>query len=103
MYAIRSYYGTDAARLEAAAAQADLRALYLSLAARVADLYFLAREQQTQLELADRNIAAFTDTLERVERRYREGLVPALDLYQSRQNLAAVRSRRPQFESYNFV
>jgi len=90
---------TDAARLETSATQADLRAAYVSLAARVADLYYLAREQQAQLELADRNIAAFADTLERVERRYREGLVPALDLYQSRQNLAAARSRRPQYES----
>jgi NodT family efflux transporter outer membrane factor (OMF) lipoprotein len=50
------------------------------------------------LELTDRNIAAFADTLERVESRYREGLVPALDVYQSRQNLAAARSRRPEFE-----
>lgn len=89
----------SAARLDARAAEADVRTAYLSLSARVADLYYLAVEQRAQLELADRSIAAFSDTVERVERRYREGLVPALDLYQSRQNLSAARARRPQFEN----
>jgi len=90
---------TRAAELEAGASRADLDTLLLTISARVADLYFLAVEQRQQLDLADRNIAAFADTLERVERRYREGLVPALDLYQSRQNLAGAKSRRPQFEN----
>lgn len=90
---------TEAARSEQAASREELKALYLSLSAQVADLYFLAVEQRAQRDLADRNIAAFADTLERVERRYREGLVPPLDVYQSRQNLAAARSRRPQFEN----
>lgn len=90
---------TEAARLEQDASREELKALYLSLSAQVADLYFLAVEQKAQLDLTDRNIAAFADTLERVERRYREGLVPPLDVYQSRQNLAAARSRRPQFEN----
>jgi outer membrane protein TolC len=69
---------TETALLEASASREDAKTLYLSLSARVADLYFLAVEQRAQLELADRSIAAFTDTLERVERRYREGLVPAV-------------------------
>ncbi|MEZ4598393.1 MAG: efflux transporter outer membrane subunit [Syntrophotaleaceae bacterium] len=90
---------TEAARLDAAASREEVKALYLSLSAQVADLYFLALEQRAQLALTDSNIAAFADTLERVERRYREGLVPALDVYQSRQNLASARSRRPQFEN----
>lgn len=88
---------TEAARLEAAASREDVKTLYLSLSARVADLYFLAVEQRAQLALADRSIAAFADTLGRVEMRYREGLVPALDVYQSRQNLSAAQSRRPLF------
>jgi NodT family efflux transporter outer membrane factor (OMF) lipoprotein len=90
---------TAASRLELGASREELKALYLSLSAQVADIYFLAVEQQAQLELTDRNIAAFGDTLQRVESRYREGLVPALDVYQSRQNLASARSRRPQFEN----
>ncbi|MBE0598026.1 MAG: TolC family protein, partial [Desulfuromonadales bacterium] len=90
---------TEAARREAAASREEFKSLYLTLSAQVADLYFLAVEQRAQLALADRNIAAFGDTLERVERRYREGLVPALDVYQSRQNLATAQSRRPSFEN----
>lgn len=90
---------TAAARLDTRATREEVKAVYLTLSARVADLYYLAVEQRAQLDLADQNIAAFADTLERVERRYREGLVPALDVYQSRENLASARARRPVFEN----
>ncbi len=89
---------SEAARLDFEASREELKSLYLSLSAQLADLYYLVIEQQAQLALTDHTIAAFSDTLERVENRYREGLVPALDVYQSRQNLASARSRRPQFE-----
>ncbi len=89
---------SEAARLETAASKEDLKTLYLSLSAQVADLYYLAREQQSQLALTDRLVASYADTLERVESRYQEGLVPALDVYLARQNLATARSRRPPFE-----
>jgi len=88
---------TGAAKLEARATGEDLKTLYISLSAEVADLYFLIIEQTAQLELTDRTIEAFEDTLDRVERRYRAGLVPALDVYQSRQNLAGARAQRPVF------
>jgi NodT family efflux transporter outer membrane factor (OMF) lipoprotein len=90
---------TDAAHYDMLASEADLKALFISISAQAADLYYLAVEQRAQLELSDRTIASFQDTLERVERRYRGGLVPSLDVYQARQNLAAARSRRPLFES----
>jgi NodT family efflux transporter outer membrane factor (OMF) lipoprotein len=88
-----------AARFDAEASTEDLKLLYLSLSAQLADLYFLTAEQQAQLDLTDRTIATFADTLNRVERRYREGLVPSVDVYQARQNLAAALARRPQFEA----
>ncbi len=90
---------TEAARLDALAARQDVKGLTLTVSALVADLYYLVAEQREQLALSDRTIAAFADTLERVELRYREGLVPALDVYQSRQNLATALARRPQFEN----
>jgi NodT family efflux transporter outer membrane factor (OMF) lipoprotein len=90
---------TEAARLEMLASEQDLKSLFISISAQLADLYFLAVEQKAQLELSDRTIASFLDTLERVERRYRGGLVPALDVYQSRQNLETARAQRPVFES----
>lgn len=90
---------TKAAKLDASASKEDIRSLYISISAELADLYYLAVEQRAQLELTDRTIEAFEDTLTRVERRYREGLVPALDLYQARQNLALAKSQRPVFEA----
>jgi NodT family efflux transporter outer membrane factor (OMF) lipoprotein len=90
---------TRAARLELEASGNDVKALYLTLSAQLVDLYYLAVEQRAQIELVDKTIASFADTLERVERRYREGLVPALDVYQARQNLTAAEAQRPVFEA----
>lgn len=89
---------TAAARFDALASEEDLRSLYISISAQVADLYYLAVEQRAQLELSDDTIESYRDTLKRVERRYRQGLVPAIDLYQSRENLSSARSQRPIFE-----
>jgi len=89
---------TRAATLETVAAREDLKTLYLTLAANVADLYYLASEQQEQLQLTDQTIRDVSETTRRVERRYREGLVPALDLDQARRNLAAAKARRPLYE-----
>jgi NodT family efflux transporter outer membrane factor (OMF) lipoprotein len=88
-----------AARLDEEAFRGEIETLYLSLSARAVDLYYLAVEQRAQLELVDRTVSSFEDTLARVEERYRQGLVPALDIYQARQNLSQARSRRPQFEA----
>jgi NodT family efflux transporter outer membrane factor (OMF) lipoprotein len=89
---------TKAAQMDALASEEDLKSLYISISAQVADLYFLAIEQRSQLELSDNTIESYRDTLEKVERRYRHGLVPAIDLYQARQNLASARALRPVFE-----
>ena len=90
---------TNAARFDLMASQEDLKALHISISAQVADLYYLAVEQRAQLGLSDRTIASFQDTLDRVERRYQSGLIPAIDVYQSRQNLASAKAQRPLFES----
>ncbi len=91
--------GTGAAKFDVLASEQDLNALYISISAQLADLYYLAVEQQAQLDLSDQTIDSFQDTLDRVERRYRSGLVPAIDVYQSRQNLASAKAQRPLFES----
>jgi NodT family efflux transporter outer membrane factor (OMF) lipoprotein len=85
---------SQAAEFNYQASQNDLQSLYLSLSAQLADLYFLAIEQRMQLALADQTIAGHSDSLQRVEDRYRLGLVTALDLYQARQNLASARASR---------
>jgi NodT family efflux transporter outer membrane factor (OMF) lipoprotein len=89
----------EAARLDEEAAVGDIETLYLTLAARVVDLYYLAVEQRAQLDLVDRTVASFEDALTRVEERYRQGLVPSLDIYQARQNLSQARAGRPLFET----
>jgi NodT family efflux transporter outer membrane factor (OMF) lipoprotein len=94
---------TTADRLSALASGEDMKALSISVSAQLADLYYLAAEQRAQIELTDRTIAAFADSLERVERRYRAGLVSALDVYQARQNLASARAQRPVFEANLFI
>ncbi len=90
---------SESARLDALASEQDLKALFITISAQLADLYYLAVEQRAQLELTDLTIASFQDTLERVERRYQNGLVPALDVYQARQNLASAKAQRPLVES----
>jgi NodT family efflux transporter outer membrane factor (OMF) lipoprotein len=77
----------------------EIRTLYLSISANVADLYYLMVEQRAQLDLTDQTIQAIKATLELVEQRFREGMVPSLDLYQARQNLASAWSQRPDFEA----
>jgi len=85
----------NAARQEARASAADLAALRITTTAQVADLYLLAVEGRAQLALIDRTIDSFAAAARSVEMRYRSGVAPALDLYQARQALAAVRARRP--------
>jgi len=90
---------TKAAQLDYAAGQEDLQTLYIGLTARLADLYFLAVEQRAQMALNDQLVASYVDTEQRVERRYRLGLAPAIDMYQSRQTQTAARSIRYLYEA----
>ncbi len=95
-------WGKIAKRAESAgkryeASQEELQTLYLGLSAQLADLYYLAVEQRAQLALTDETIKSFADTVESVEERYRLGVVPAVDVYQARQNLSAARASRHLF------
>ena len=90
---------TKAAQLDYAAGQDDLQTLYIGLSARLADLYFLAVEQRAQIALNDKLVASYVDTEQRVERRYRLGLAPAIDMYQSRQTQTAARAIRSLYEA----
>lgn len=90
---------TQAARLDYTAGQEDLQTLYLGLSARLADLYFYAVEQRAQIALNDQLVASFDDTAQRVERRYRLGLAPAIDMYQARQSQTGARAVRALYEA----
>jgi NodT family efflux transporter outer membrane factor (OMF) lipoprotein len=88
-----------AAVLSAQATEEQLKELFISISAELAELYFSAVEQRAQLELADLIIESYRSALKRVEFRYRAGLVPALDVYQARQSLASASARRPSFSA----
>lgn len=86
-----------AAYLRFEASEAEIRSLFLSLSAQVAETWFRISELQEQLTLTDAIIMARKDSLQHVERRYKAGLTTSLDVYQARQSLNAARTKRPQF------
>lgn len=75
----------------------EVQTLYLGLSAQLAELYYLAVEQRAQLALLDETIRSFSTTVENVEERYRLGVVPAVDVYQTRQNLTAAQASQHVF------
>lgn len=88
-----------AAALDSMAAEEALNAMYMSVSAEIADLYFAAIEQKAQLRLSRTNIGALQKIRQSVEARYMAGLVTALDLYQARQNLATASIKTPTLEA----
>ncbi len=89
----------QAADLDLSASREDIKTLYLTLTSQAADLYFLAIEQRAQLNLTDTIIANLRTACAQVELRYRQGLVPSLDLYQAKQSLAAAKAKKPAQEA----
>ncbi|UCG79029.1 MAG: efflux transporter outer membrane subunit [Nitrospirota bacterium] len=91
--------GAKAAEYDVFATGEDVKSVLVNIVAQAVDLYYLAVEQNKQVELSEKTITSFKDTLEMVERRYRAGLVPAIDVYQSRQNLMSVKAQKPALEA----
>lgn len=92
---------TEAAALaDAQATVADLAAARTSLAAQVGKAYFAWVEQKEQLRLAEATLQAFAAVAEDVRERFRRGVRPALDTYQSSASVenarADVANRRAQ-------
>ena len=89
---------SQASWLDTLSTRENIKILYLSLTAGLADLYFIGVEQRAQLQLVDVIISSYTDTVERIEFRYQLGQADALAVYQARQELAVAKQRRPVFE-----
>ncbi len=89
----------DAAEFMAGAAREDLKTAYISVAAQIADLYYMAMEQEAQLRLIDAIIRSSSKTLDLVWNRYEAGIAEPVDVYQARQTLESARSRRPVYEA----
>jgi len=78
-------WGKLSARKQAAvsdyeAAEADLWAARLSLVAQTSKAWFAVLEGLQQVELAERTVASYTTTAERIRGRYKSGLQSSLDL-----------------------
>ncbi|MDD2761804.1 MAG: efflux transporter outer membrane subunit [Methylomonas sp.] len=84
----------EASLHEKTAAEADLQAARLSLAANIAKTWFDAITARQLLSLAERTIENYGRTLEIVEQGYDKGLYQALDLRLARQNVLSAQQRR---------
>ncbi len=82
-----------AARAEYQAAQADLDAAELSIAAQTAKAWFAAVEAARQLGLAQRTVANYQSSLDRVDQRYKRGLRSSLDVHLARSELERARAQ----------
>jgi NodT family efflux transporter outer membrane factor (OMF) lipoprotein len=87
----------EAALLRYEATEAEVRSLFLTLSAQVAETWFRLSELQEQIKLTDEIINSRKDSLTRIERRYKAGLISSLDVYQARQSLSNSRTRLPKF------
>ena len=91
-------FAHKAAKHDLAASSEDLAAARISIAAQLADAYFLAVELRAQISLLDSTIKNREANLELVKRRYGEGMVTALDIYQAEEILARARAQRTTYQ-----
>ncbi|RKZ15029.1 hypothetical protein DRQ50_08095, partial [bacterium] len=80
------------------ASEQNRRTVAQTLIADVVRTWLQIRELQLQVALTERTIASFESSQTTVQDRYRRGLVSALDLHLSGQNLSAARAQLPVFE-----
>ena len=89
----------EAARADAAAAEASLESTRASLAAEVALEYVTLRVSQQRLAIVRANVASQTETLQITEWRELAGLTTRLDVEQARTNLEQSRAAIPSLET----
>ncbi len=88
-----------ATSLQRQAADHELKAFYLSLAAQLAEAYYDVVELRERIDLNREMVASFAKTAELVAWRYRRGVAPSLDLYQARQSLLNSQAELPLLEA----
>ncbi len=98
-FAGRLRRGLEASNAEAAAADARLDDVQISLAAEVARNYFELREQQLELMLAKQNVLNFANALKITSARFDAGSVNGLDLARAKSLLETARATVPQAET----
>jgi NodT family efflux transporter outer membrane factor (OMF) lipoprotein len=91
--AVRS--GVAASEADTLAAQASLRDVQVSIAAEVALAYIQLRGQQSQLAIAQSNLASQTETLQITDWRAQAGLITSLEVEQARAAAAQTAAQIP--------
>lgn len=91
----RIYGLARAGAAELRASEQDLATMYITVSSSVVSTWLSAIEQRATLELLESQLASNQTYLELVEFRFRQGLTNALDVYQQRQQAAAIEARIP--------
>lgn len=86
--------GREAARLDALAAEQDVRAAAISLTAEVATVWYRLLEQRRQIELIDSQIKTDEEYLDLTILRFKKGQASATDILQQRQSLEAAKGEK---------
>ncbi|AFT68999.1 Efflux transporter, outer membrane factor lipoprotein, NodT family [Alloalcanivorax dieselolei B5] len=90
---------TQAQAAELDAAEADLGALQVAMAGRIANSYFQLRGLQQQMQVARRNVENQQQALDIVQARMEDGSATRLDEARARAQLDAVRATVPQLQT----
>lgn len=88
-----------AARLDVKASQDDIDTIAVSLIAEVCDIWISIIEYNALLNLTKDQLEVNNTYLKLVQLRFGQGLVSSLDVYQQRQQVAAVQSQIPPIEA----
>ncbi|MEM1183190.1 MAG: efflux transporter outer membrane subunit [Acidobacteriota bacterium] len=91
--------GVESADASYRASAADSRNAVVAVAAEVARAYVLLRTFERRLQLAERNAALQRDSLRIADVRFRNGLVPELDVTQARSLLKDTEAVVPRLEA----
>lgn len=83
----------EANEASAAASAADLESVRLSLTAELAQNYFQLRAADTQQQLLDQTVAAYTRALELVRNRYKAGVASKADVAQAETQLKTTQAQ----------
>lgn len=89
----------DAAELRKQAGEEEISTLLLSLSAQLAEQYFLAVEQRSQLNLLERQLKHTQSLLEMMTERYQSGLATVSELFQAQRNMATLEAQVPGYRT----
>lgn len=95
----RVRHGVDAAKADAAAAEADLRVAQVTVAAEVARNYFELRGAQARLGVAQRNLDTQRETLRLTKAKFEVGQGDPVDVASAQARLSATEAAIPAFRA----